>query len=323
MKVGLSVYGTMYGLGIDPAGKRSRVTPVQLIEKAHSFGLEGVEIPIDLMEGVDPATVVNCAKKNNMFIKAETGEIEHEKLNEDLKLAAKLGSPTLRTIIRGAKLGGDRRPLAGKWKDHMKMVSAELGQALETAKSLNMSILLENHQDIASEELLELGEKFKSDHFGIVLDTANAMATVEEPIEFAKKLIKYIKHVHLKDYWLYMSEEGYRLARCPIGQGFMDFPALFDVLNEYCPDVTMTIEVGALEARHVRMLADDFWPDYPARTAAQLAKVVRFMLKNAKPVGDWRNPYERGESIENIVAYEDRELLSSIAFVQSALKKYK
>ena len=323
MRVGFSIYGTMYGLGINPAGKRPRITPVELIEHAYSLGLEGVEIPTDLMGGVDPESVVNCAKEKDMFIRVETAVMKHEELIKELKLAAQLGSPTLRTIIRGAGLGGDRRPLAGKWREHMNMVQTELEQALVTAKELGMSILLENHQDIASGEILELGDKFGSENFGIVLDTANAMATVEEPIDFAKKTLPYIKHVHLKDYWLYMSEEGYRLVRCPIGQGFMDFPALFELLNGYCPDVTMTIEIGALEARHVRMLADDFWPDYPARSAAELAKVVRFALKNAKPAGDWRTPAELGEPPESVIAYEDRELCSSLAYVKEALRKYK
>ena len=323
MRVGLSVYGTMYGMGINNMGNRPTITPIQLLEKAHSLGLEGVEIPLNLMGGAEPADVVKYAKERNMFIRAETGGLQHEKLNEDLKLAAKLGSPTLRTIIGGAKLGGDRRPLAGKWKEYMKMVHTELSQTMDTAKSLNMAVLLENHQDITSEEILELGEKLGSENFGIVLDCGNAMATVEEPVAFAKKVAKYIKHVHLKDYWLYMTEEGYRLVRCPIGQGYMDFPAIFKILHEKNPNMTMTIEIGALEARHVRMLADDFWPDYPVRTAPELAKVVAFALKNAKPAADWRTPHERGESVEAVIAYEDRELLSSIAYVQQLLKKYK
>ena len=323
MRMGLSVYGTTYGLGIDPKGGRPRVTPLALLDHAHNLGLEGVEIPVDLMPGSDPAAVAAHAAELGMFIRAETNAVEHEQLAEDLHLAAQLGSPTLRTIIGGAKLGGDRRPLAGRWRAYFEHVADELELALTTAKELGLSIILEDHQDITSEELLELGARFGRDNFGAVLDTSNAMATVEEPTDFARRIAPYIKHVHLKDYKLYWSDEGYRLVRCAAGQGYMDFPAIMQILHENCPDVTMTIEVGALQARHVRMLADDFWPDYPARTAAQLAQSVRFALQHARPKDeDWRTPLERGESPEAIMAYEDAELAESIAYLKSVLLPY-
>jgi hypothetical protein len=77
----------------------------------------------------------------------------------------------------------------------------------------------------------------------------------------------------------------------------------------------MSIELGALEARHVRVLADDYWPDYPPRSAAQLAHVLRFVLDNARPAGDWRTPFERNEPVEAVIAYEDQQLSASLAYM--------
>ena len=77
----------------------------------------------------------------------------------------------------------------------------------------------------------------------------------------------------------------------------------------------MSIELGALEARHVRVLADDYWPDYPPRSAAQLARVLRFVLYNARPAGDWRTPFERNEPVEAVIAYEDQQLAASLAYI--------
>jgi hypothetical protein len=77
----------------------------------------------------------------------------------------------------------------------------------------------------------------------------------------------------------------------------------------------MSIELGALEARHIRVLADDYWRDYPPRSAAQLAGVLRFVQANAKPTGNWRTPFERGESAEEIIAYEQRQLAASLAYL--------
>jgi hypothetical protein len=77
----------------------------------------------------------------------------------------------------------------------------------------------------------------------------------------------------------------------------------------------MSIELGALEARLVRVLADDFWPDYPPRTAAQFAQVLRFVLDNARLSGDWRTPFELHKPVEAIIAYENQQLDTSLAYI--------
>jgi hypothetical protein len=77
----------------------------------------------------------------------------------------------------------------------------------------------------------------------------------------------------------------------------------------------MSIELGALEARHVRVLADDYWSDYPPRTAAQLAHILRFVQDHAGPPEDWRTPYELKEPVKTIIAYEDQQLVASLAYI--------
>jgi hypothetical protein len=65
------------------------------------------------------------------------------------------------------------------------------------------------------------------------------------------------------------------------------------------------------------VLAADFWPDYPPRTAAQLAAALRVVHANARPAGDWRTPFERAEPAETIAAYEQRQLDQSVAYVRT------
>ncbi len=178
-----------------------------------------------------------------------------------------------------------------------------------------MNLTVENHQDLASEELLWLCESIGSERFGITLDTGNPLATAEEPVDFARRVAPYVKNVHLKDYQIYTGTEGYRLVRCPLGQGAVDFPDLFGILSATCPHVTMSIELGALEARYVRVLADDYWPDYPPRSAAQLAHVLLFVQDNDEPWGGWQTPFERNEPVEAIIAYEDQQLAASLAYI--------
>ena len=316
MRTGLSVYGTTFSMGLNPASGRPLITPHQLMDQALQFGLQGVELPATLLQHADIAAVADYAEQRGLFITLAAGGYDPDRLAEAIHLATHLRAATVRTAIGGAKLGGDRRHLVGRWQTFMQEVQIKLRAATIVAEQAGVNLAVENHQDLASEELLWLCESIASPRFGLTLDTGNPLATAEEPLDFAKRVAPYLKNVHLKDYWIYLSEEGYRLVRSPLGQGVIDFPALFTIFASDCPDVTMSVELGALEARHIRVLADDYWPEYPARSAAQLARVLRIVQDNARPTGDWRTPFEHAEPVEAIVAYEQRQLATSLAYLQ-------
>jgi len=317
MRVGLSVYGTTYSMGLRPEAGRPQVTARDVMDQAIGYGLAGVELPATMVEAGDVDELRRYAAERGLFITVDTGGYDPDALARVIDLARRVGAATVRTVVGGAKIGGDRRPLAGRWQAFLDEVLAKLRKAVEYAERAGVTLAVENHQDLASEELLWLCESIGSPFFGINLDSGNPLATAEEPVEYFRRVAPYVKNVHLKDYWVWLSEEGYRLVRCPLGQGLTDFPALLDILDQAVPGVTMAIELGALEARHIRVFAADFWPDYPPRTAAQLVEALRVVHQNARGGGDWRTPYERGEPPEVIAAYEERQLLQSVAYVHA------
>jgi sugar phosphate isomerase/epimerase len=315
MRIGLSVYGTTFGMGIAAASGRPTINAQQLMDQAMAFGLEGVEFPAVLLKGADPAELARYARDRGLYISLAASGYDPKQLAEAIEIGAQLGAGTVRTVVGGAKIGGDRRPLAGRWQPFLQEVLAGFKEATVYAEQAGVNLAVENHQDLASEELIWLCETIASPRFGITLDTGNPLSTAEDTLDFAERISPYIKNVHLKDYWIYLSEEGYRLVRCPLGQGVIDFPGLLAIFAKACPEVTMSIELGALEARHIRVMADDYWPDYPPRTAAQLARVMRFVQASAKPAGDYRTPFEKGESPEDVIRYEDNQLSSSLAYI--------
>lgn len=317
LRVGLSVYGTMYSMGLHTDSGRQPITARGLMDQARGHGLAGVELPASLLDNQDVEQLGAYAREQGLFVTVDTSGFDPEALARVCDLAARVGSPVVRTVIGGAKIGGDRRPLAGRWRPFMDNVAAKLTSATRAAETAGVTLAVENHQDLASEELLWLCDTIGSQHFGINLDTGNPLATAEEPVDYFRRVAPFVKNVHLKDYWVWLSEEGYRLVRCPLGQGVTDFPALLDLLDVAAPGVSMAIELGALQARHIRVLAADFWPDYPPRTAAQFAETMRVVQASARPGGDWRTPLERGESVPGIVAYEQRQLTESLAYIDA------
>jgi sugar phosphate isomerase/epimerase len=307
-------------MGLHPASGRLAIRPLQLMDQARTAGLEGVELPIAMLQGEDIDAIARYAIEQRLFITLETEGYDPIRLQEAIALAKQLGVRTIRTFAGGARLGGDRRPLAGRWQPFLQTVLKGLQETMTVAEQAGINLTLENHQDLASEELLWLCETIGSPYFGITLDTGSTLATVEDPLDFVRKLIRYVKHVHLKDYQIYLSKEGYYLVRCSLGHGVIDFPSIFQMLSMH-PDITMSIELGALEARHVRMLSDDFWPEYPPRSAAQLAHIRHFILDHAQFSGDWRSPFEKKVPTEAIVAYEQQQLTESLAYLHTLSQK--
>ena len=315
MRIGLAAYGTVFSMGLAPSSGRPRITALQFMEQALAAGLAGVEIPVSFLEHEDLAAIAHYAKVRNLFITLAASGYAPEPLIHALEMAEKLDALTVRTMVGGAKIGGDRRPLADRWPAFLEEVLQGLRSATAVAERVGVNLAVENHQDLASEELLWLCHSINSPRFGLTLDTGNPLATAEEPLDFARRVGPHIKNIHLKDYWIYPTDEGYRLVRSILGRGVINFSKLFSIFAELCPDATASIELGALEARHIRVLADDYWPAYPSRSAAQLAHTLHFVYthtRQPRQPDDWRTPFERNEPVPAIVAYEEQELAQSL-----------
>ncbi|MCR2822960.1 sugar phosphate isomerase/epimerase family protein [Lederbergia panacisoli] len=320
MKFGLTAYGTVFYMGLHPQAENPRITALEQMKMAEEYGLEGVELPYDILVDADLGEVREYARDHRLFINIAAGGFDPEHLKSVLELGGKINARTVRTVVGGADFGGDRRKMNGRWQSFLDEILVSFREAVKTAEKVGVNLTVENHQDLASEELLWLCETIDSSYFGITLDAGNPLATAEVPMDFFVKMAPHIKNVHLKDYKIFWSDEGYRLARCPVGQGVIDFPALFSLMENVNPNITLSIEHGALEARHVRVLQEDYWTEYPDRTAQQLTRLLRFVEDHAFTKGDWRTPYEKGESAEAIATYEMEEMAVGMAYLSYLMK---
>lgn len=322
MRFGLTAYGTTFDMGIHPKSEKPLIDAITFINRAVEYGFQGVEIPYNILQKSDIDETARYLKEKNMFATIAAGGYDPTQLSEALLAGERIGASTVRTVVGGADYGGDRRHMKGTWQDFIQTLQQNFTKVVETAEKTGVNLAVENHQDLASEELIAMCKAIGSERFGITLDTANALATAEEPIDFFKRVMPYVKNVHLKDYWIYWSEEGYRLVRCPVGQGVIDFVELFKICSEVNPNATMSLEHGSLEARHVRVLEEDYWTEYPPRSATQLTRLMRFIHDHARKSGDWRTPFERGESADQICSYELKELATSMAYLMPMIPQY-
>jgi sugar phosphate isomerase/epimerase len=318
LPIGLCIYGIAYSAGMvgsgSPRANPNPLRPYDFLELAVRHNLRSVETHLGYIDaGEDEPTLrAFCARTQELGLRLVTAgpRIEVEPFRQHLALAARLGVQTVRCVISGI-LCGDRRPLGGLagWQRRLAETAHKLKAIAPLAEELGIRIGVENHQDATSEDLFWLCQEVGSPNVGVTLDTGNPLAVAEDPVRFAERILPYLVHVHLKDYRMAATPQGYRLFHCAIGAGVVDFPALFRLFASK-PEVATHIEMAALGERHIRILDDDYWAGLGLRAVSDLLPVLR-LWRTAEVDVEWRTPWENGQ--ENIlVDWEMGRLAESV-----------
>ncbi len=320
LRVGMNPYGLTYSLGMQGAGT-PRANPA-------GTGLEGfialgIELGAEVLEIFNPwLTALGASGRHELRSRlADAGitpvistflspssEPEHAVEN-----AVDLGATTMRLGLSPV-LQGDRNAFgAAQWAGKIAEIRAALAAMAPSATDAGVFVGLENHQDFGSAELLAFAEE-AGETFGITFDTGNAFPVGESPLSFARAAIDRIHHVHLKDYRVQFTDEGYRLVRCAIGDGAVPFTDIFDLLLADGRSLTAVLEPGALEVRHIRLFTQDWWKDYAPRDARALAETLRAARRNLLPeTEDHRTPWERESPGDELIEYEQTMMRKSVA----------
>jgi sugar phosphate isomerase/epimerase len=306
LAVGLNPYGLTYTLGLQgDAG-----TGLDgFLEIADEIGARVVELHQPWLDGLDLGAL---ARRLDGLIPIVSCGRDPAGDDAALECALALGANVVRIALTPV-LQGDRH--ATDWPRVVDGVRARLARIAPRAAAAGVSIAIENHQDFTSADLMELCLQ-AGDAVGITLDTGNSFPVAEAPLDFARTVAARVRHVHLKDYRVQFTDEGYRLCRCAVGDGAVPFRELFEILGR---DLTASLEPGALEARHIRLFTPDWWRGYLPKDARQLAAALRAARVNRLAEDeDHRTPWERGVRGEELIRYE-RDMMRSSAANMRAL----
>jgi sugar phosphate isomerase/epimerase len=323
VRIGLSAYSLPWRCGWVGAGtERVCATPYtvdDLLMLTAEFGLSSIEFPLLMLPDLEAETlqaVRERAASLNLTIVADSGVVDVPTLERYIPAAAALGARTLRVML-STILEGARATVPGGWDAYLDEIIARLKALRPLAEAHNVCLAPENHQDATSADLVRLCEAVGGDCIGVTLDAVNPLAVGEHPLEFARVLGPRIVNVHLKDYRIHLTPSGYRLARCMLGEGVLDIPALFVLLAEIAPHAIYHIELAALQARHIRLFENDWWNGYGPRDIRDLLPTLRLVAQHACPPDeDWRTPWERGEDEQALLKYERRQVRRSVKYLR-------
>ncbi|MDB5506909.1 MAG: xylose isomerase [Devosia sp.] len=317
LKIGLNPYGLTYHLGLQGMGTpRANPDPKGLegfIVLAEELGSKAIELWDGWLKELDAAGLAALkARLDGLgIVPVVSSGLQHGDVDACIGYAKALGADRMRFALTPI-LCGDRAAAGQRWYDLVNEVRAKLEIAAPKAAAAGVTLLIENHQDFTSRELVGFCEEF-GPSVRIVYDTANSFPVAESPLDFARVIAPYVRYVHAKDYRVQFTDEGIRLCRCPTGDGAVPFRELFAILLEHTPDLIASIEIGALEARHVRLLTPGWWHGYAPKDAEALAACL--LAARTNRIGDdeeWRTPWERNADSE-LVAYELGQVRKSAA----------
>jgi sugar phosphate isomerase/epimerase len=314
--IGLNPYGLAYTLGIHAAGTpRANPRPISLddyIELAQRLGCGGIELHAEHLFNLPENRLrqMGGAWRDRDWWAVLARPLLIGQWERTIQVAKLLGARTIR-IHCTPVLCGDRRPGACDWPALVADARRQLREASRITADHGLFLAIENHQDFCSDELLELCGSCGR-NIGIALDTANPLAVAEDPLDAARAMAPKIRHVHFKDYRAHWSDEGYRLVRCPTGEGCIPIKQIAAIFADR-DDVTASIEIGALNARHIRLLAADFWTHHAPRRPDQISKSLSAARLNClADHEDWRTPWERDAPPQAVAAYELEQVERSV-----------
>lgn len=327
--IGLAAYSFPWRCGFAGAGTpRVCARPYDahaLLELAAYHNLATIEIPLDIIKDQTPLGLSEFRKRADSLgigIVLDGAVIDDGMLQTLIPAASALGARTLRVMVSGM-LEGNRATFPGGWEAHLSSQIAVLQRARALAEAHNVIVAPENHQDLNSADLIRICDEVGGAHIGVTLDAVNPLAVAEEPIAFAQKLAHRIVNVHLKDYFFYLSDQGYLLVRSALGQGVLDLPALFAVLATHAPNATCNIELAAINARHIRVFTAEWWHGYPTPFGVEaLRPLLAFAARHVRSANEeWRTPWERDEDALALGAYEESQFTQSVAHLRTLMQK--
>jgi sugar phosphate isomerase/epimerase len=317
LQVGLNPYGLAYTVGLQGLGTpRANPQPIGLdgfIRIAREIEARCIELDWRWLFPMTDAELhalgdrlADVPRICSYWLQQQPGET----LGEAIRCASAVGARTLRMHLTPVLEGG-RAALGPRWAEMFGHARDVIRRDAPRAADAGLTVAIENHQDLASDELVTLAEE-AGEHVGITLDTGNPFSVGEDPIGFMERAAHRIRHLHLKDYLSQFTPEGYRLIRCATGDGCVPFEEIVSHLPPG-PPMTASIEIAALDARHIRVFTPDWWEGYPARSSGELARALQ-RLKKARldDNADYRTPWEKGEPAQAIVAYERVQLMKSV-----------
>lgn len=275
-----------------------KMTAEQLTQLSLENNLGGIEFPADYLFELNINELDHFLNKYinkiNIFISFEN--FISKNLKTIIPILKNHGIDKAR-IKMSNHFGGNRF----KVKNFM----IEYDEFINDLKSMNsfliendFQLLIENHQDLNSIDLLNIINTISNKSIGVNWDIGNSLPTGETPLDFYQNLKNYIYNIHIKDYQMIKNNDRIEFNRCIIGEGNIGINNILKMLISDDYHYSMSIELGAYKKRVSYIFSEEYWKSYSCYDVNHKLRFFNFVnsqIKNTINADDNKTPTKKSE----------------------------
>lgn len=284
------------------------------------MGAEGVQTALRNKDLVVARQMHALIEESGGFYEAELRlpkeDSDLDGFETDVKLAREAGA----TVARCVCMGG-RRYEVFKTLAEFRRFQSEAARSLSLAEPVlrkhKLKLAVENHKDLTTDEQISMVRKIGSEWVGVLVDTGNNMALLEEPHAVVEALAPFAMSVHFKDMAVQPYPDGFLLSEVPLGVGMLDLPRIVRTLCRANPRLAFNLEMATRDPLKVPCLSEAFWATFPERKETSLKSsmaAVRAHPPNHPP------PVVSGKPVAQILTEEETNNRDSLSWMRKNLR---
>jgi sugar phosphate isomerase/epimerase len=326
-RVGAVAYSYQYSIGLFSYKDRpgEKLDASKFVEANHEAGGEVAQLYYTMIRDLDEDGLKRLrhrAEELNVLLEVHGGVAlgKWSKFEDTMHRAAALGSKVVGCSF-GFLMRPDRINTLDAWDEHTRQCEARLRELAPLAKSLGLTIAVENHLDFSVEELRDLIKRVNSPNVRVLLDVGNIIGTLDDPTEAADILGPLTVATHYKDFAIEEVARGFRFCMVPLGCGSLRLREITErLLKHVDPEMGMSIEMINGQHFELNWLEDRFWTAYRKKTARQLAATLRHVRGKAINIDE----YKLVEEVDRLpheehVKYEQDRMARCITYLKGLL----
>jgi len=248
MRLGITSHAFRWAIGWADFVQKDRLDIAGFLDQCQRLeGVGGVQIcdnlqPEELANENEERRAVEVAISEGCFVELGAQGTDPAYLKTMLTLSKELGATVLR-VATAVTRNGTARSVEEQLRD----VEGRIRAILPLARRLGVRLAIENHWEVTSSQLLDLVTSINDEHVGVCLDTANSVASAEDPLATVDLLAPYALNVHLKDFRierdLRRDPAGYRIIGTALGEGWLPIEEVLRRVRTKSPAESYHVEL--------------------------------------------------------------------------------
>jgi len=233
---------------------------------ARELGADGVQTSLRSNDSAIAKTIRGLVEESGGYYEGDLrlpkSESDLATFENEVHLVREAGATVARAVFTGG-----RRYEIFKSADEFRTFHENAAKTLTWIEPIlqkhRLKVAFENHKDHTIAEIISLMRGISSEWIGVLVDTGNNIALLEDPDAVVTALAPFALSVHLKDMAVQPHEDGFLLSEVIPGTGMLDLPGMIATLKRANPAIVFNLEMATRDPLLVPCLRDDYYATFP------------------------------------------------------------